>query len=98
MKKMMSWVGVSILVLGLALLMVTPASTRTPANTPAVTAAAATPAPEPHPEIRRALEALRAARAHIKDAAHDFGGHRAEALEKVDQAIHQLEVCMQFDR
>ncbi len=98
MKKLMSWVGVSILVLGLALLMVTPASTRIPANTPAPAAGAAIPAPEPHPEIRKALEALRVARARIKDAAHDFGGHRVEALEKVDAAIHQLEICMQYDR
>jgi Spy/CpxP family protein refolding chaperone len=92
---MVIWIGVGTLALVLTLLVVTPASTRTSAPT---SAAASVPAPPPHPEITRALEALRNARAHIKDARHDFGGHRAEALEKVDAAIHQLEVCEQFDR
>ncbi len=99
MKKMLSWVGVSVLVLGLALVVVTPASTRAPANTPAPTAAAAAvPVPPPHPEIRRALDALQVARTHLKEAAHDFGGHREEALQKVDAAIEQLKICMQYDR
>jgi hypothetical protein len=96
MKKMMTWVGVTALVLGLALILVTPASTRTPANTP--TAAAAAPAPVPdHPEIRKALDALKAARVHIHEARHDYNGHREEALIKIDEAIRQLDICMQYD-
>ncbi|HUK31572.1 MAG TPA: hypothetical protein VLV89_10695 [Candidatus Acidoferrum sp.] len=98
MKKMMTWVGVTMLVLGLALILVTPASTRTTANTP-TTAAAAAPAPVPdHPEIRKALDSLKSARAHIHEARHDFNGHREEALIKIDEAIRQLEICMQYDR
>lgn len=97
MKKMMTWVGVTVLVLGLALILVTPASTRTPANTP--TAAAAAPAPVPdHPEIRKALDALKSARVHIHEARHDYNGHREEALIKIDEAIRQLDICMQYDR
>jgi hypothetical protein len=53
---------------------------------------------ERHPHIHRALEELRETRRELKDAAHDFGGHRAEALEAVDVAIRQLEVCLKFDR
>jgi hypothetical protein len=61
-------------------------------------APAAQPAPEPHPEIREALVALRRARMHMQDAAHDFGGHRVDALKATDEAIRQLELCLKFDR
>ena len=61
-------------------------------------APAAQPAPEPHPEIREALESLRRARRHMAEAAHDFGGHKAEALRATDEAIRQLEICLKFDR
>jgi hypothetical protein len=61
--------------------------------------AAAAPAPEePHPEIRGAIGALRRARAHLGRAAHDFGGHRAEALKATDEAIRQLQICLQYDK
>lgn len=66
--------------------------------TPAATAVPATPAPPDHPEIREALAALRHAREHLEHAAHDFGGHRAEALRATDEAIHQLEICLKYDR
>jgi hypothetical protein len=66
--------------------------------------AAATPAPVPaatpadHPEIHDALASLRHAREHLEHAAHDFGGHKADALRATDEAIHQLEICLKFDR
>jgi hypothetical protein len=59
---------------------------------------AATPAPQRHPEIREALASLRRARMHLQEAAHDFGGHRADALRATDDAIRQLEMCLKFDR
>ena len=59
-------------------------------------AATATPA-EPHPEIREAIAALRRAKEHMEHAAHDFGGHRAEAIRATDAAIHQLEECLKYD-
>jgi hypothetical protein len=31
-------------------------------------------------------------------AAHDFGGHKVEALRATDEAIRQLEICMQYDK
>jgi hypothetical protein len=68
-----------------------------PAPAPAAAAAPA-PAAEPHPEIRDALEALRKAKFRMEHAAHDFGGHRAEALKATDEAIRQLQLCLQFDR
>jgi acyl-CoA reductase-like NAD-dependent aldehyde dehydrogenase len=54
------------------------------------------PPPERHPRIHAAAEALREARQELKEAAHDFCGHRAEALEQVDRAIkqlHEAEAC-----
>ena len=61
-------------------------------NTAAATAA------EPHPEIREAIAALRRAKGHMEHAAHDFGGHRVDALRATDEAIHQLEECLKFDK
>jgi hypothetical protein len=57
-----------------------------------------TPAPiEPHPHIRTAIAELTAARNELKTAAHDFGGHRVEAMRAVDNAIKQLRLAQQYD-
>ena len=53
---------------------------------------------EPHPEIREAIESLRRAKEHLEHAAHDFGGHRVEAIRATDAAIHQLQDCLRYDR
>jgi hypothetical protein len=74
------------------------------ANAPATPAASAVPASpaavpaEKHPEIREALGALRRAKGHMEHAAHDFGGHRVEAIEATNRAIEQLELCLKFDK
>jgi hypothetical protein len=60
--------------------------------------AAPAPAEERHPEIREAIGALRRARAHLEHAAHDFGGHRVDAIKATDEAIRQLEVCLKYDK
>lgn len=74
-----------------------PAAPATGNHQPAA-GAAATPAAEPHPEIREAIASLRHAREHLQHAKHDFGGHREEALRATDEAIHQLEVCLEYDK
>lgn len=69
-------------------------------------AVAAQPAPaalpvmpaEPHPEIRAAMQALRQAQRHLQHGAHDFGGHRAEALKLTDQALQQCRAALSYDR
>jgi hypothetical protein len=61
-------------------------------------APAATPAPEPHPEIHDAIASLQRARDHLNHAAHDFGGHRVDAIASIDQAIAQLRICLKYDR
>lgn len=92
------------LLLTFALLTSTPAApheTNLPAtaaaNAQPATPAAATPA-EPHPQIKDALAALRHAKEHMEHAAHDFGGHRVEALKATDEAIRQLEICLKYDK
>jgi hypothetical protein len=50
------------------------------------------------PHIRHALNELRGARVELKDAPHDFKGHRAAALAAVDAAIVQLERALEFAR
>jgi hypothetical protein len=61
----------------------------------AAPAPAASPAMPPHPEIGAALEAMRNAKHHLDDAAHDFHGHRQKAVDHLEQAIHEAEICMQ---
>jgi hypothetical protein len=59
---------------------------------PAVVAAAPMP---PHPRVEHALEALRSAREHMRNAEGEFHGHRDKAIEHIDAAIHEAEICMQ---
>jgi hypothetical protein len=53
---------------------------------------------ERHPEIRRAIDDLERARYAMQHAAHDFGGHRVDAMRACDNAIAQLRLALQFDR
>ena len=57
----------------------------------------ASPAQGRHPEIRAALRALDNAKEHLEHAAHDFHGHRVDAIRAIDEAHHQLEICMQYE-
>jgi len=54
------------------------------------------PAGERHPQIREALRALDGAKDHLEHAAHDFGGHRVDAIRAIDEAHRQLEICLQY--
>jgi len=60
--------------------------------------AAPAPAPPPHPEIRAAINAIDRARTHLNEAAHDFGGHRVDAIKALDEAQKQLNICLQYDK
>ncbi|HET6844186.1 MAG TPA: hypothetical protein VFK06_21275 [Candidatus Angelobacter sp.] len=75
--------------------------------TSAAFAAQPAPAPAPvqkekggeqHPHIRTALRELREAKKELQTAAHDFGGHRKEAIEAVDNAIKQLQEALEYDK
>ncbi len=53
---------------------------------------------EHHPHIHAAIHELREARRELKDADHDFGGHREDAVKAIDVAVEQLETALKFDR
>jgi hypothetical protein len=56
-----------------------------------------TAAGEPHPLIRRAVNALHAAVTDLQNAAHDYCGHRVEALQASNSALAQLQQALQCD-
>jgi hypothetical protein len=51
---------------------------------------------KPQPHIRYAIFELQEARTELSDAGHNFGGHRAKALDKTDVAIKQLNKAVEF--
>ena len=59
----------------------------------AAPAPAASPAMPRHPNIEAALEAMHNAKHHLDDSA-DYHGHRVKAIEHLNQAIREAEICM----
>jgi hypothetical protein len=53
---------------------------------------------EHHPHIRSAINELQEARRELQSAAHDFSGHRVDALKARNEAIHQLQLALQYDK
>jgi hypothetical protein len=51
-----------------------------------------------HPAIRAAIVSLERAKAEMQAAAHDFGGHRVDAIAACDTAIAQLRLALQFGK
>jgi len=54
------------------------------------------PAAGRHPQIEAALSALHNAKDHLQHAAHDFGGHREDAIRAIDEADRQLRLCLGY--
>jgi hypothetical protein len=101
--RIVSLLALASLILAFAFIATAPAAPNKASAraTPAASALPATPAATPaekHPEIREALGALRRAKEHMEHAAHDFGGHRVEAIEATNRAIEHLELCLKFDK
>jgi hypothetical protein len=53
---------------------------------------------EHHPEIAAAMNHLREAKQNLEHAAHDFGGHRANALKHVNEALEECRLALEFDK
>lgn len=54
---------------------------------------------EQHPVIHRALQQLENVRNELQNkAAHDFQGHRENAIKHVDEAIKELNLALESDR
>jgi hypothetical protein len=51
-----------------------------------------------HPRIAKAIQDLQATIDYLQKAPHDFGGHRAAAVEASQHAIEQLKLALQFDK
>lgn len=49
-----------------------------------------------HGHMRAALEQLRSAKKSLEQGAHEFGGHRAKALELTKKAIDEVEDGIKF--
>lgn len=58
--------------------------------------ACATRADQPH--MHSAVQSLLEAKAQLQQATHDKGGHRARALQLVDQALAETRKGIEFDR
>jgi hypothetical protein len=98
-QKILSLLPSAALVLALAIPAAARSGAPTPSPAPNPKPAAAAPAPpERHPHIQEALAALRSSKEDLQHAAHDFGGHRVEAIRAIDEAIHQLEICLKYDK
>jgi hypothetical protein len=57
-----------------------------------------TPPPERHPHIRAAINELREAQAELRTGAHDFCGHKVDAMRDVAAAERQLQAALACDR
>jgi uncharacterized membrane protein YccC len=51
-----------------------------------------------HPRMAKAIKDLQEAVDYMQKAPHDFGGHRAEAVEASQRAIQQLKLALQYDK
>jgi hypothetical protein len=47
------------------------------------------------PNIVRAIDSLTKAQGDLQNAAHDYDGHRQEALDAVNHALDKLGKCLQ---
>ena len=87
-------------VTALSLMLIPLAYAAVPAPSPSTTTEKAQPSGRNNrfPEMRHAHHALENAKRDLEKAAHDFGGHRAKALELTKQAIKEIDEGMQFAR
>jgi hypothetical protein len=49
-----------------------------------------------HPRIAKAIHELEDAIAYMEAAPHDFGGHKADAIEHSKKAVEQLKLALAF--
>jgi hypothetical protein len=83
----------------LGLILAVPISTLPQATTNPGQQAPAKKGGERHPEIHEAQRQLQHARETLQhDAARDFQGHRAKAVEHINQALQELNLALQADK
>ncbi len=95
MKHLVSMILIAAVIFALAFPVAKPAAAPRPQPQSSTSATAAAVR---HEEIHDAIASLRIARDYLQHAAHDFGGHREEAVRKVDESLTQLQLCLGYDR
>ncbi len=86
MKKVISTVVLALFLIGMTAATVGAASAEGPMGREAMD----------HPNIARAIDALQDAVADLRAAPHDFGGHKAKAIEASEMAIRQLKMALAY--
>ncbi len=51
-----------------------------------------------HPRVVRAMEELRDAQSLLKQAPPIYGGHKAKAIKRIDEALRQLRLALDYAR
>ena len=49
-----------------------------------------------HPRIAKAIASLEEAIAYLKEAPHNFGGHKEKAIEASERAVRQLKLALAY--
>jgi hypothetical protein len=95
MKRTILTVLATLAVVGVVMLAVGPRAQRVGTTTAvAAPAPAAVPMPaHPCPNIHAAIDGLRSCQQELRDAAHDFCGHKRAAMQAVHEAIEQLRLA-----
>ncbi len=86
MKKVISMVLLALFLIGVTTATIGKASAEGPMGREA----------SEHPNIVRAIDALQDAIADLQAAPHDFGGHKAQAIEASQKAIRQLKMALVY--
>ena len=53
---------------------------------------------EAHPELHAAMAALERAKKDLEKASSDYGGHKAESIKAIDEAIKHLKLAEEYDK
>jgi len=51
-----------------------------------------------YPKIRAAIASLEAAKAELQNSGGDFGGHKQDAVDAVNDALKRLRLALQFEK
>jgi len=101
MKRTIITLTVVLAALVLAILLGTPKA-QTFNSSAAIAAPApvamAVPVPNRCPNIHGAIEGLRSAEQELRDAGHNFCGHKVAAMRAVREAIEQLRLAEECDK
>ncbi len=80
----------------------TPPPAPAPAAAPTASAAAPSAVKPVHhdryPELHHAMHKLRGAKSDLEKAAHDYAGHKAKAIEAINQALEELRAALASDK